>query len=99
MEEIEPTWKHALIVWWALTWKGLALGIPILILLTIVSSHIVVNFEIAYDEAAIFIRIIGFIVGLTLSLWLLKGLLSYQFTDFRITIVKAELVNKKSEDA
>ena len=93
--ELAPTWKMAVRVWWAITWRGFLLSMVPVFLLTIPVSIV---FLVLEHNAGVHPSItngmsqgVGMLIGFCVQVYVIKKILNKDFPDFRVTVTtKAE---------
>lgn len=88
--ELSPTWKMALRVWWAITWRGFLLSmipvflltIPVSIMLMVLERSIGVNPSVTNGMS----QGVGMLIGFCVQVYVIKTILNKNFPDFRITV-------------
>jgi hypothetical protein len=86
MQEIEVTWKHAIIIWWAVVWRTV-----LFVALAGMGVGLVLGFLLAgmqdEEQVALVAETAGLLVGIPIGIWVMKTVLTRQFRDFRIALV------------
>jgi hypothetical protein len=88
--ELAPTWKMAVRVWWAITWRGFLLSMVPVFLLTIPVSIVFVMLE---HTVGVNPKItngmsqgVGMLIGFCVQVYVIKKILNKDFPDFRVTV-------------
>jgi hypothetical protein len=91
MESLEVTWKRAMIVWWAFSWRTLLIT-PIGMIIGGVLGGIVsvLGTKMGLDQKILLavITVISFPFGIAISVFILKLILKKRFSEFTICLVK-----------
>jgi hypothetical protein len=86
MQELEPTWKRTLSVWWLITWRGfvgfLLLGLAIAVLVDSLATLIGGRSETLSVLGAIGVWVLSIIWGLVVVLALRK-----HYRHFRVALI------------
>lgn len=90
MEEQEFTWKGALIVFWAITWRCCVVLIPLIIIFSIIFAVIGSIMGMDKDYITWMVSIVVQIVFLPVYISVLKRLFTKGFGKFRLAIVEKE---------
>lgn len=92
--ELSPTWKIAVRVWWAITWRGFLLSMFPVFLLTIPVSVVFLMLErsagVSPTVTGAMSQGVGMLIGFCVQVYVIKMILSKKFSDFRITILTRE---------
>jgi hypothetical protein len=99
--ELAPTWKMAVRVWWAITWRGFLLSMVPVFLLTIPVSivfltleHTVgVNPKITNGMS----QAVGMLIGFCVQVYVIKKILNKDFPDFRVTVTTKTSQDEESQ--
>ena len=87
MQELEPTWKRTLSVWWLITWRGfvgfLLLGLAIAVLVDSLATLIGGRSEILSVIGAIAVWVLSIIWGLLVVRMALKK----HYRHFRVALI------------
>jgi hypothetical protein len=88
--EVSPTWKMAVRVWWAITWRGFLLSMVPVFLLTIPVSIV---FLVLEHTAGVHPSItsgmsqgVGMLIGFCVQVYVIKKILNKEFPDFKVTV-------------
>ncbi|HEY9744694.1 MAG TPA: hypothetical protein V6C99_00595 [Oculatellaceae cyanobacterium] len=89
-EEISPTWKMAIRLWWAITWRGFLLSmipvflltIPVSIVFMVLERTIGVNPSITNGLS----QGMGMLIGFLVQIYVIKTMLNRDFPGFRIVV-------------
>lgn len=103
MDEIQPQLKHAVIFWWACTWRTILIVIPIALFIGFFfgMAAALLGVEVAAIEALM--SAIGYLLGVAVYIYILQRMLSHSFGGFRIALLpvdspKADGPENKSPD-
>ena len=88
MTELEVTWEKALVVWWALTWRTLVFILPTAFIIGGIIGFIMSALNIPVRSNAIYLNIVGMVLGTVMSIWIIKIILSKTYSSFRIALIK-----------
>jgi hypothetical protein len=86
MERLEVTWKHAIIVWWSLVWRGVLFGM----LAASVAGFIlglIMGVLGKGESAEVYGQLAGLVAGIPVGIWVVKTILTKEFGNFRIALV------------
>ena len=90
MQELEPTWKHALSVWWLIAWRGfigfLLLAIAVVVLVDSLATLIGGESETLSVIGAIGVWVLSIIWGLVV----VRMALRKRYRDFRVALNVAD---------
>ncbi len=86
--EIVVTWKHAVIIWWAFTWRAGLLALAASVIAGVAIGAL--GFAIGVEKTSIvgFSRIVGFLIGTAAIIYAVRVVLTKQFRDFRIALLR-----------
>lgn len=90
MREIEASWKEAFIVWWAYCWRTLVLALPAGWIMGILLGIALAQAEIPFEGNEIYAQVLGALIGTSISIWVLKYLLSKNFGSFRVAVLRVD---------
>ena len=87
MEEIAVTWRHAIKIWWSLTWRivlfgGLA-GFALGLLFGLFGAVTGTADEVIHSWG----QISGMLVSIPVAIWAVKSILNKDFKKYRIILV------------
>jgi hypothetical protein len=86
MSDLKPTWKHALIVAWAISWRQFAIVIPVAFLGGIVISTVVLSFGASAENTRFILLVCNTMFGLYVFVALVKWALSRSYGRFKVTL-------------
>jgi hypothetical protein len=88
--ELAPTWKMAVRVWWAITWRGFLLSmipvflltLPVSIVFMVLERSVGLNPSITNGMS----QGVGMLIGFCVQVYVIKTILNKDFPDFRIMV-------------
>lgn len=86
MEMLEITWWRATKIWWSIFWRCLFYGTVISILLGFVAGFTSAALHVT-EQVKPLLELTGFIIGILISIWVIKMVLGMQYSDFRIVLL------------
>jgi hypothetical protein len=89
---IRPTWTLTLRVWWTLVWRGLVFGFIAGLFAGLVGGIIggILGPSLGFEPGVLGGKLggyFGFVAGLGVSVWILKGVLGSEYKNFKIVVV------------
>ena len=91
--ELEVTWKRALFVWWAYTWRFAAMMLFLSFLLlggALALGPILAKLNLPEVTTEIVPKVISWLLGIFYPIVPLKLILNGNYGDFRLALVKKE---------
>lgn len=90
MEEIAVTWKHACKHWWSWFWRAMIWTIPVGMGLGFITGVVLAVAGIPFEPYALYLQLVGFLVGIYFSVYAMKVLLTKRFNGYRLALVRAD---------
>lgn len=90
MNEVHPTFKHAMRIWWSYCWRSLLMAIPAAIIggiLGFICGFILGAVGVPVATIKLMVMPISFIMGLCLSVFPIYWILGKDFGAFRLVLV------------
>lgn len=81
MQQVELSWERAIKVWWSLAWRGVLFG---------GIAGFVAGFIFGVLGLPNRSDVAGLVVGIPISVWVVKIVLAKSFSDFRLALVSPE---------
>ena len=88
MEKLEVTWLLATKVWWSFIWRASLFSIVTGLLLAVVLGVITVSLGYTADDVRLYNTLIGGLLGIGISIWVMKMILSKKFKGYSLAILK-----------
>ena len=88
MKELEPTWGRTLQVWWSLTWRAVVWVLPVTFFTGAILGAVMAFNHVSVKAHLWEFRIVGGAMGVAIGIWVLKGILSKEFSGFRIALIE-----------
>lgn len=90
MDNQEFTWKGVLMVFWAITWRCLVIGIPAIFVFSFIFATIAGFKGMDQAEAMRYINIGSQIILLPVYLYVIKRLFTKGFGKYRLAVLEKE---------
>lgn len=90
MNEIKPTFKHALRVWWSYLWRNLLMIVAAMLVGGIVGAvlgGVLGVLGVPLETIKLIVAPIGAVIGLALSIFPIYWILGKDFGSFRLILV------------
>jgi len=91
--ELEVTWSRAVKVWWSYVWRNLIAIIVSMIMGGIagfIIGFVMTAFGAAEETMKTTVTIVGFIIGVAISIVPMKMILGMNFGEFRLVLLSNE---------
>ncbi len=82
------TWSIAARVWWSLTWRTLVFIFPVAFVFGLVFGVIMAMADIPLEPFSLVIQLAGASISVIMSIWIIKTLLSKQYSTFSISVTR-----------
>ena len=88
MEKVEVTYGNTLRVWWSYMWRVWLITAILSFVLGFVAAFIIGPFVEPETGPKIIVPILNFLVFVSVSMWVLQGILSKKFKTFSVALIK-----------
>ena len=88
MEENKATWKEAITFWWALTWRSILFILPTTAAIGMAVGFIMASQKIPAEPYMMHIQGVGLVIGVIISMLIIKNLLSKEFGSFKVVVIR-----------
>ena len=86
---LEPTFRRALVIWWALLWRSVLLGLPSGVIVGFIEGFVGALVGVPQTLILMLTSVSGMIVGVLVGLCVVRHILRKNFREFSIRLVPA----------
>ena len=87
---LEPTWKRATTIWWAIAWRGFVLWLAVAVVVSTILEATGMSVENPSHNTRILTGILVIVPGIPTGIYVVKLILRKRFREFRICVVRSE---------
>ena len=97
IEILEPNWLISFKVWWSMVWRMLVYSIVAIIGFSLLMS-IVFMLGVKFEEVSEMGGFFGWIISLPISLLIVRFILSMEYKNFKVAIIKKNSEQKSESN-
>lgn len=97
MTELELTWIRTIKIWWGLVWRMMVYSILLGLLISFPVGILSAAFSFDQPTIDMLAQGIAAAISLLLGIWILRVVLTKNYSDFRIVLVPSDEVLLKQE--
>ena len=87
MKTVELTWLRTLKIWWYWAWRSMLMTMVVALIAGIFVGLLAAPFFASDEQLELFSNVLGGVIALFFSLYVMKSLPEKRFSDFRVVLV------------
>lgn len=87
IKELRVTWGIAIRVWWSFFWRTTLFGLLPVFIIGILIGIYSYRTNAPDDLYLIHSQVLGLVIGIFVTIWVLKGILSKSYKGFRVVVI------------